>query len=115
MVKGRPSKNSLKKLLAGIMLEDGLAKAHSASYFEDVEFAQKSFMRIPDGHSLVEIEVREGRNHFVKNIFKAIGFPVVRLCRTEFGPYTLEGVKSGKLKEIKFMDAGPRSLKKRRG
>ena len=44
--------------------------------------------------------MREGRNRQIRRTFAALGYEVVRLHRTDFGPYFLEGLKSGAYKQI---------------
>ena len=56
--------------------------------------------------SLVELSIVEGRNHIVKNIFKVLGYDVMKLTRTNYGFLNLDGLKSGEyrnltLKEVK--------------
>ena len=77
----------IKKLLTGVELEDGPAKADRITSIEP---------------QLVEIEVHEGRNHFVKNLFKAVGNPVIKLKRVSFGTYSLGNLKPGQTKQVGF-------------
>ena len=46
------------------------------------------------------IALKEGRNRQVRRTFKALGYKVIRLHRTQFGGYHLGGLKSGQYKEV---------------
>ena len=52
--------------------------------------------------SLVEITITEGKNHQVREMFKAVGFPVKSLTRTHFDFLTTEGVKRGSYRPLKI-------------
>lgn len=56
--------------------------------------------------SYVELTITEGRNHQVKNMFAALGFKVLKLKRTHYAFFDLEGLSIGEyrtlsVKEIK--------------
>ncbi|MBK8700469.1 MAG: pseudouridine synthase [Saprospiraceae bacterium] len=53
---------------------------------------------IPD--SWLSIEINEGKNRQIRKMCAAVGFPVLRLVRYGFGPYTIKGMKSGDLVKI---------------
>lgn len=74
LVKGHPGTAAINSLLAGVDLDDGLAKAVSA--------------RVVDRHksqSLVEIVMAEGRKRIVRRMFDDVGHPVERLVRLAVG------------------------------
>ncbi len=50
--------------------------------------------------SMVEITIFEGRNHIVKNIFKSLGYDVLKLKRVKYGFLTLENLKSGEYRKL---------------
>ncbi len=45
--------------------------------------------------SYVELTITEGRNHQVKNMFAALGHKVIKLKRTNYAFFNLEGLKIG--------------------
>jgi 23S rRNA pseudouridine2605 synthase len=47
-------------------------------------------------HSLVELELVEGRNREVRRMFETTGFTVERLVRTQIGPIKLGELRAGK-------------------
>ncbi len=72
----------VEKLRAGVMLDDGLAKAVS------VRMGSKERMGATRGQWL-EIVVTEGRNRLIRRMAEAIGLKVVRLVRVGMGEILL--------------------------
>ena len=58
----------------------------------------------------LKIVVAEGRQHLVKRLCAAVGHPVVRLFRPEFGGVTVEGLRPGQWREL-----GPEEVETMRG
>lgn len=54
--------------------------------------------------SIIEIGIKEGRNHQVKKMFKALGFNVLKLDRIRYGILTIENLKRGESKELSKKD-----------
>jgi 23S rRNA pseudouridine2605 synthase len=90
-VKGSPDRASLDKLLEGVRLEDGMARATEASVFEKAEV-----------NTWIKLVVTEGRQHLVKRLCAAIGHPVVRLFRPSHAGLPVQGMKPGELRELSF-------------
>ena len=84
-ISGTVTEEKLDKLRAGIELDDGLT-APAEIYMLDKD--------------LVEITIHEGRNRQVRRMFSAIGCDVKRLRRVKFANLNLEGLKSGKYREL---------------
>ena len=84
-VEGRPDADTLSRLAAGIVLDDGVT-------------APAQVRRL--GPSRVELTLHEGRKHQVKRMLAAVGHPVVRLHRNRYGPLTLEGLEPGAWREL---------------
>jgi len=78
-----------RRLLAGVDLEDGPAKADS------FRLVQTSGQR-----AIVELVLHEGRNHIVRRMLAEVGHPVERLVRTAIGPVRLAGQRAGTLREL---------------
>jgi 23S rRNA pseudouridine2605 synthase len=96
-VKGEPEAKQLERMVAGVRLEDGPARALSAV---EEEKAEKNVW--------IRIEVGEGRFHLVKRLCEAVGLFVLRLYRPEFGGVTVEGLRPGHYRpltasEVKWM------------
>ncbi len=76
------------KLLDGIELDDGPARANAAGYVSESD------------KSLIALEVHEGRNHLVRRMMEAIGHETVSLDRTRFAGLDLHGLRRGKWRRL---------------
>ena len=90
-IRGVPEEERLARLKKGVRLEDGNAKAVSVKVFRQRE-----------KNSWIQVVVTEGRNHLVKRMFSAIGYPVVKLKRVGFGPIQLGDLRIG---QYRFLTA----------
>jgi 23S rRNA pseudouridine2605 synthase len=88
-VAGPVARDVGKKLRAGVELDDGFAKVDS---FKLVDARP--------GKALIEVVLHEGRNHIVRRMFEAVGYPVLQLCRTQIGPIRLADLRSGRYRAI---------------
>ena len=100
-VEGEISRSTVSRLTAGVDLEDGPARAQSASLVD-----------VAPGKSLVEVVIVEGRNREVRRMLEAMGHPVTRLVRTAIGGLTDQSLKPGESRrlspvEIQQLLAGP--------
>lgn len=68
------------RLLKGVQLEDGLAKAERLR---------------PLTRRNLQLLIREGKKREVRRIFEALGYEVIRLCRVAFGPILLGNMPLG--------------------
>lgn len=50
--------------------------------------------------SICEVEIHDGKNHEVKNLFKAVGGEVISLKRTDFAFLNLNGLKKGEFRKL---------------
>jgi len=78
-----------RKLLAGVELEDGPARADA---FKLVDALGKT--------AQVEIVLHEGRKHIVRRMMDAVGHPVTRLIRTAVGPIRLGDLRPGGFRHL---------------
>lgn len=83
------AKSSVRRLVSGIELDDGPARAENATLVDAGR-----------GRSLVEVVMVEGRNREVRRMFAAIGHPVTRLVRTGIGGLTDPDLKPGKSRAL---------------
>jgi pseudouridine synthase len=88
-VEGAPRNTDIRKLVRGVELEDGPARALKARI---VDSSKKSTM--------VEVVLGEGRNREVRRMLEAIGFPVTSLVRTAIGPITDQRLKPGQSRRL---------------
>lgn len=91
-VEGEFTKSSAQKLATGVKFN-----GHKSA-------PAKVRIMTSDKHSetsLVEIKIFEGRNHQVKEMFKAVGHPVKKLTREQYGFLTVKDLPSGKWRFLK--------------
>jgi len=81
-------KEDREKLLRGIVIGGKRGK------FVSINFVNKKSPK------RVKVITVEGRNHFVKNMFSALGYTVKNLERSRFGEFTLSGIKRGEYKKL---------------
>lgn len=89
--KGIPSREKLASLSRGIVLEDGKT-APAKTKLLSVDKKKDS--------AIVEITIHEGRNRQVRRMFEAIGHPVLKLKREKYGFLTLNGLRTGEIREL---------------
>lgn len=70
--------DDVQKFLKGILIDGVKGK------FTSLKFIKRSTKKI------VEVTTTEGRNHFVKNMFKALSYSVTSLNRTHFGIFSAD-------------------------
>lgn len=71
----------------GVQLEDGRS--------------QLGLERLIEGNDKQwRVIMHEGRNRQIRRTFESLGYRVVKLHRTQFGPYSLQGTASGKYRNL---------------
>ena len=88
-VRGTVTGAVTRRLLAGVELDDGPARAD--------EFHVKGSH---GSQSFVEITLHEGRNRIVRRMLDEVGHPVTRLLRTRVGPVVLGNLRPGNTRVI---------------
>ena len=88
-VAGKPNARVFRRLMAGVELEDGIAKARRA----------KLIQATPD-QGLVELVMTEGRNREIRRMLAFLGHPVQRLVRTAIGPLTERNLGAGEWRRL---------------
>ncbi len=94
-VEGRLERATVKRLLAGVTLEDG-----------PVEVGACRVVEATSNRSIVELTIHEGRNRIVRRLLDEVGHPVRRLTRTVIGPVRLQGLRSGQLRDLTREELG---------
>lgn len=94
-IKGLITKDEIKVLCNGVVI-DGVKTSKAKAKVLKVDKKTNS--------SVVELIIHEGKNHQVKNMFKAIGYDVLKLKRESIAFLTLDGVKSGEYRELSIKE-----------
>lgn len=94
-VRGLVPDAAVRRLVAGVRLEDGPARAKTAKV-----------IRSASSRTQLELVLTEGRKREVRRMLESIGFPAVKLVRTRFGPLTLRGLKAGKTRLLTPQEVG---------
>lgn len=107
-VEGDPGRAGLKRIVEGIELEDGLARAVAA---ERIGTAPST--------SRLRLTLREGRKRELRRMLDAIGCPVRRLIRLRYGPVELGDLAPGRSRvlgadEVERIDAVVRESRAKR-
>ena len=82
---GEPTDATLRRLEAGVELDDGSTAPAQARRL---------------GPRTLELTIHEGRNRQVKRMLEAVGHPVTRLHRSAYAGLTLEGLEPGAWREL---------------
>jgi len=90
-VKGVITLEALKPLARGIEV-DGYKTKPATSSIVSIDKKNQS--------SLVRLVIHEGRYHQVKKMFEAIGYPVKKLRRDQFGGIEVDGLAAGEFRPL---------------
>jgi 23S rRNA pseudouridine2457 synthase len=103
-VEGEPTAAALAALRRGVLLSDGLTRPARARPIDQpaglwprnppIRFRA----RIPT--AWLELVIREGRNRQVRRMTAAVGLPTLRLVRAAVGPFTVDGLAPGDVREV---------------
>ena len=89
-VRSQPDDATLKRLRAGIRLKDG------------TQLARCRIVRLSEGNnSWFEVTLIQGKNRQIREMFEAVGHPVMKLRRTRIGFLTAEGLAPGEHRLLK--------------
>ncbi len=94
-VEGSITQATLRKLRAGVTLDDGPIKPDNA------KLVTRTAHR-----TLIELTLHEGRNRIVRRLMDAVGHPVTRLSRTAIGPVQLGKLSLGGTRELSRQELG---------
>jgi cytidylate kinase len=97
-----PSATALRRLTAGVELDDGPARLIAARRAPPPPEVDRE--AVEHGEWL-RVRVAEGRKREVRRIFEAMGGDVQRLVRTALGPLTIDGLRSGAWRRLTDAEA----------
>lgn len=95
LVDGVVSDDELEPLRSGMMLDDGPCKPARCRVLTHRAARAIWNITVPDGASVVEVELSEGRKNQVKRMLGRVHHPVLRLHRPAFGPLELGDLARG--------------------
>ncbi|MDO5036906.1 MAG: pseudouridine synthase [Tissierellia bacterium] len=88
-VGGIVSREEIKKLREGILLEDGMTAP-----------GKFKIMEVRNDKTRVACTIHEGKNRQIRRMFEALGHPVLYLKRISYGPIKLGSLPSGQLRGL---------------
>lgn len=90
-VKGIPTRETIKQLQDGVRI-DGRKTAKARAHFMSGDKGKDK--------AIVELTIHEGRNHQVRKMFEAVGHPVQKLKREQYGMLVLGNLAPGEWREL---------------
>lgn len=103
-LEGEISGKAIKALCDGVKLNDGMTAPAVAKQVEQPDWLWPRnppirFRKdIPT--SWIELQITEGRNRQVRRMSAAVGYPTLRLIRTQIGAHFVKGIAPGEYKEV---------------
>ena len=91
-MKGRVKEEELKKLRAGVKIEDYTT---SPAKIKEIKYDEKT------DKTEIEITIHEGKNRQIRKMFEAIGYEVLRLHRSKIGMISVQDMKLGEWRYLK--------------
>ena len=91
------------KIISGIQLTDGLSRLglEPIKSTKPSEPSKTTSVKpLTENHTRFRVTMAEGRNRQIRRTFATLGYEVIKLHRTAFGPYALADLKSGEHKII---------------
>ena len=101
-VEGVATDTALERLRQGVVLNDGPTQPAKARRIEPPDVWDRDppiRFRKDAPTSWIELVISEGRNRQVRRMTAEVGFPTLRLIRYSIGPWSLEGIDPGTLRE----------------
>jgi 23S rRNA pseudouridine2457 synthase len=103
-VDGNINRSALEQLKKGVILKDGKTKPANAKQINPPDWLWertppiRTRKNIPT--SWVELTITEGKNRQVRRMCASVGFPTLRLIRSQIGNYSLGCLKLGQYERV---------------
>jgi 23S rRNA pseudouridine2605 synthase len=91
---GQPEPFKIKKLLTGVSIPGGRVKA---KHVEKLKLAKTKTQKTSEKNDWYKIIITEGKNHQVREMFKKIGFDVLKLHRVAIGKLRIGSLGRGEM------------------
>lgn len=91
---GQPQEYQIKKLLTGVSIPGGRVKA---KHVEKLKMIKTSSKKTSDKNDWYKIIITEGKNHQVREMFKKIGYDVLKLHRVAIGKLRIGALERGQM------------------
>ena len=91
---GQPQLYQIKKLSSGVSIPGGRVKA---KHIEKLKMTKSSSKKSSDDKDWYKIVITEGKNHQVREMFKKIGFDVIKLQRVAIGKLRIGALDRGQM------------------
>ncbi len=103
-VDGQITTDAIKQLERGVMLKDGLTKPAKAKIIDEPSWIwdRNPPIRIRKNipTTWIELKISEGKNRQVRRMCAQVGFPTLRLIRTQIGDWKLNNINIGKYERL---------------
>lgn len=93
-LEGQPQLYQIKKLMTGVSIPGGRVKAKHVEKLKPIKAAGK---KTSDKNDWYKIVITEGKNHQVREMFKKIGFDVLKLHRVAIGKLRIGQLGRGEM------------------
>ncbi|MDG2395115.1 pseudouridine synthase [Candidatus Thioglobus sp.] len=103
-VDGQITNDAIHQLCHGVKLKDGLTKPAKAAIIDEPDWiwprtpAVRYRKDIPT--SWIQLIITEGKNRQVRRMTAHVGFPTLRLIRTQIGDWSLNNLDSGNYESL---------------